>query len=128
MRAGSPADYLGAGREWLPVREHDPVFAAPASVVCVELSDGKPVIVRAIAAKRPSAVPLGPSPTSHGIGPRAQLPVTPVGRPRTAKIPVESDGPGARHIGSICPATCCRRSQPCHDGLHHRHVLESAAG
>jgi hypothetical protein len=25
-------------------------------------------------------------------------------------------------------ATCCRRSQPCHDGLDHRQVLEGAAG
>jgi hypothetical protein len=29
---GVPADYLGTGREWLPVREHNLVFAAWANV------------------------------------------------------------------------------------------------
>src|SRR5207302_7241392 len=50
VQARSPADDLGAGRERLPVREHDPVFTGRAGASGVELCEGEPVMVGAVSA------------------------------------------------------------------------------
>ena len=73
VQAGSSAGYLGAGREWLPVREHDPVFAARAGVTGGELGHGEPVTVWAVAAEQRDAG------ACHGQGPGAFDLVVPAG-------------------------------------------------
>jgi hypothetical protein len=52
VQARSPADDLGAGRERLPVREHDPVFTAKTGPCVIELRDGEPVMLGSITAEQ----------------------------------------------------------------------------
>jgi hypothetical protein len=78
-----------------------------------------------------SGWPSRPTSARGSSGPGASCPP----RSTSARSPAICSKPGrhlvtccARYLGSTCPATCRRRPQPCHDGLHDRQVLESAAG
>src|SRR5437763_99701 len=52
VQAAATADYPGALRERLSIREHDPVFAGRPGAVGAEFGQGEPVTIRAVAAEQ----------------------------------------------------------------------------
>src|SRR6266568_8261574 len=92
----SAADYLGAFRERLPVRERDAVFTGRLGAVVAEIGGGEPVMVGAVAAEQRDAG------TCHRQGAGAFDVVVPAGHGAVAdaydrEIGVVA-GPGARVV------------------------------